>query len=126
MSPLTKSGVVSSDKKKYVLGAINTDGVKLALMGDADMIKDNFVVNNQQNLLMALNMVDYFSQDPTLMAIRAKILKDSPLSVVSDQTKMAVKWVNMALPLVLLLVGYGVSVYMEKRKNNKWYEKGKS
>lgn len=122
VSPLTKNGVINSDRKKYVLGAMNTDGVKMAIIGDEDMIKDNFVVNNQQNLLMALNLVDYFSEDPSLMAIRAKILKDSPLAMISDQNKSIVRWVNIFLPLGLLLVSYGVSMYISKRKINKWYE----
>lgn len=122
MSPLAKNDAAAGDQKKYVLGAINTDGVKMALIGDSDMIKDNFVVNNQQNLLMALNLVDYFSQDSSLMSIRAKILKDSPLTTLSDQKKVIVKWVNISLPLGLILISYGVSVYVRKRKNNQWYE----
>jgi ABC-type uncharacterized transport system involved in gliding motility auxiliary subunit len=126
VSPLTKSGTASSDMKKYAMGAINTDGVKMALIGDADMFKDNFVVNNQQNLLLALNLVDYISADPSLMAIRTKILKESPITTVSDQTKALVKWANISLPVLLLLVGYGISVYVGKRKINQWYEKEKS
>jgi hypothetical protein len=121
VSPLTKNGAGNGGKQKYALGVINTDGIKMALIGDSDMIKDNFVVNNQQNLIMALNLVDYFSQDSSLMAIRTKILKDSPLKTLSDQSKTVVKWVNIALPLVLLLISYGVSIYWRKRKINQWY-----
>jgi hypothetical protein len=90
------------------------------------MIKDSFVVNNQQNLLLALNLVDFISSDPSLMSIRTKILKDSPLNPVSDQIKIVVKWGNIILPLILLITVYGLSVYIEKRKIKKWYEEAKS
>jgi ABC-type uncharacterized transport system involved in gliding motility auxiliary subunit len=121
LSPIAKKSAAGVDQKKYVLGAIRTDGVKMALIGNEEMIKDNFVINNQQNLLMALNLVDYFSQDSSLMAIRAKILKDSPLISVSDQTKMLVRWGNVVAPLMLLIISFGISAYVRKKKIQKWH-----
>jgi ABC-type uncharacterized transport system involved in gliding motility auxiliary subunit len=122
VSPLAKNVTGNNEKNKYTLGVMRIDGVRAALIGDTDMIKDNFVTNNQQNLIMTLNLVDYMSNDPTMLTIRSKILKDSPLKTLTDQHKTLVKWVNIVLPLGLLLASYGLSVYWRKRKINQWYE----
>lgn len=119
MSPTTKTSDGNQEKQSYILGAINTT-TKTALIGDEDMIKDNFVQNNQQNLLLALNLVDYFSQDSSLMTIRSKILKNNPLNEVNDQTKSMVRWANAAAPVIILLITYGVASYVRKKKSRDW------
>lgn len=107
---------------KYDLAAINTDGVKVAVVADADFIKDNFLINNQQNLLLALNLVDYFSQDQTLLAIRSKNISNSPLAQIGESEKQLVKVVNTVLPILFLAIT-GVLVNLKRKKNNqKWYE----
>jgi ABC-type uncharacterized transport system involved in gliding motility auxiliary subunit len=123
LSPITKKMNTSLEGNKYTLGAINTDnGVKLAVVGDSDLIKDSFVTNNQQNLLLPLNLVDYFSQDTSLMSIRSKILKNNPIIDVKDQTKVIVKWVNLLVPIVMLLIMAAVQIFFKARRNKSWNE----
>ena len=70
LSPVNKNSM-DGTKGKWVLGAINTDGVKLIYIGDSDFINDQYVANSQQNLIMMLNMVDYLGQDQSLLTIRS-------------------------------------------------------
>lgn len=110
----------STQKSKKILGAMNLEGVKIALIGDVEMISDQFVTNNQQNLLLALNMVDYFSQDSTFLQIRTKMVGSYPLRTVDEKTKSGVKLLNLALPLVMLLPWYGLFYWWRKRQNERW------
>lgn len=105
---------------KQVIGAINTDKVKIALVSAPQMIHDQFVANNQQNLLLALNMVDYFSQDSSLLTIRGKNLQISNLAPLSDSTKGMVKILDMIVPIVILLITALILGWNRKRDNNKW------
>ncbi len=118
LSPSVKNS--QSEKQRYVLGAIRTMGDKIAVIGDVDLIKDNFVKNNQQNLLLALNLADYFSQDPDLMLIRAKILKDTPIKQINDQQKSIVRWTNIGATILLLIASYGAATYARKKNIKKW------
>ncbi|HEX8931865.1 MAG TPA: Gldg family protein, partial [Patescibacteria group bacterium] len=123
LSPLSKKTFDKSQMNKMVLAAINTDkGNKIAVVGNSDFISDQFLQSNQQNLFFALNMVDYFSQDSSLLAIRGKSLKDAPLNIVDDKTKTMVKTANMAAPLLIIITSLALSNYLRKKKNNKWYE----
>jgi len=102
--------------EKIAMGAINIkDGKKMALIADSDFIKDNFVVNNQQNLALVLNLVDYFNQDNSLMGIRSKSITSYPLVEVGDNLRVWIKVINIGLPL-LLLIGTGVIINVYRKK----------
>lgn len=115
LSPQKQS--ITGDMKKFGLGAINISDGKLAVIGDTDFIKDQFVTNNQNNLLMVLNLVDYLSNDSSLLKIRGKILTTNPLREIGDGLKNLIKYGNIAVPVVLLGVIYGVIYGINKRKN---------
>lgn len=104
------------DNGEYVLGAVNTDGVKLAMITDSEMIKDDFIVNNQQNAILAVNLVDYFSQDQSLLKIRSKNINVNPISEISNNQKSIIKIVNMLLPLII--IGFSVLISNFIRKSN--------
>lgn len=122
LSPVNVKKMEKYDGKQ-VMAAINTNGVKMAVIGDADLIKDQFVSNNQQNLLMVLNLVDYFSQDDSLLSIRSKNLRNVPLLPVSDEIKTIVKIGNMVLPLVLLAIILILGNFFRKKQNEKWIQR---
>jgi len=122
LSPTTKR---STDQVagKQVIGAINSQEAKLAVIADADFIKDQFVSNNQQNLAVVLNLVDYFSQDSSLLTIRSKNLRNNPLIPLSEGMKTAVKAINLGLPIIILVITVAISNLLRKRRNQKWYER---
>lgn len=120
LSPLAKVDL-SGEKKKQVIGAVNTDGIKLIVIGDADLIKDQLVTNNQQNLMFVLNAIDYFGQDSRLFTIRSKTLQNSPLIPVTDNNKNIVKAVNILSPLLILMIVYFVSGWIRNKRTKRWY-----
>lgn len=121
LSPMIKIG--EGEKQVSVLGAINTDeGKRVALIADADMIKNNFIASNDRNLYFALNLVDYFSADEELLAIRSKALRISTLNNYDEETKLIIKIVNIGLPIILLIFIAVVSNKRRKYLNKLSYE----
>lgn len=105
---------------KFTVGAINTNGVKLALIGNSNFIKDQYVAGNSQNLYLTLNMIDYFSQDPTLLSIRSKNLSNSPLINVNDNIKAILRWGNIVLPVFILIITAAIAHFIRKKNNKIW------
>jgi len=106
ISPPVSNNSLGKDKKKMVLGALRTNTVKIAVVGDADFIKDRFVVNHQGNMIFGLNLVDYLSNDDSLLEIRSKSINDSRIKEVKDQQKNLIKTINMLAPIVILILIY--------------------
>lgn len=112
-------------KIKSVMGAFNTSGVKLALIADSQVIQDQFVTNNERNLMLGLNLVDYFSQDTSLLTIRSKSLAGAPLMPVSETIKTWIKILNLVAPiLILTLVAIGANIIRIK-SNQRWKDESK-
>ncbi|MFA5895041.1 MAG: GldG family protein [Candidatus Shapirobacteria bacterium] len=88
--------------KKYVIGAVRSDKIKLAVISDKDFITDQFVVNSQQNLAMALNLIDYMSGDSGMFEIRNKEMVMNPLKPISENVKNIIKYGNMFMPILVL------------------------
>lgn len=120
LSPLTKMG--NSPKGQYVLGAINVGDVKIALVGDSDFIKDSHVVGNDRNIYFATNLIDYFSSDASLMTIRAKSLRISPLKTIDESDKLLIKIANILIPIFILTVTGFIIMIFRKKYNSENYE----
>lgn len=120
LSPLTKIG--NSPKGQFVLGAMNLEDVKVALIGDADFIKDSHIVGNDRNIYFATNLIDYFSSDASLMTIRAKSLRISPLNPVDETNKLLIKIANILIPIFILTVTGLIIMIFRKKYNSENYE----
>lgn len=124
LSPVNNSEEVpGSDWGKKAMAAINTEGQKIALVADSDFINDQFVVGNQQNMFLALNLIDYMSSDESLLSIRSKVVGNWPLKQIEDGLKITVKAVNISLPIVLLVMGSVCFRLVRKKKNSQWKKK---
>lgn len=111
LSPVQQIDFKSQQLSQSVLSAINTDGVKIALVSDVDFIKDNFLTN-EGNLIFFSNLVDYLNSDQVLMSIRNKTLPNYPLHVLTNQTKQILRWVNiLSSPIVLF------SIFLISKRN---------
>lgn len=106
----------TEEMQSEVVGAINTNGVRLAVIGDTDLIKDQFVVSSQQNISLLLNLIDYFTQENDLMMIRGKQLPTNLIKTVDEPTKAILKGLNMVAPVLILLTTW--IVFRIKRKND--------
>jgi ABC-type uncharacterized transport system involved in gliding motility auxiliary subunit len=116
LSPLNKK-LPEGEPQQYVVGAINLDKMKVAVIGDTDWLKDQIVQNNQQNLIMALNLVDYLGADDSLIKIRSKTIKNYVLVNLPENMKTMIRLANIAGPIIVL-ASIGLIV-MARRKNEK-------
>lgn len=91
------------------------NGVRLVVVGDAVMASDDFMQRSPENVVFALNAVDWLAQDEALIGIRAKDRRPPPLVFGSVTMQDAVKYFNVVgIPILLAL--YGV-VRLTKRRH---------
>ena len=79
---------------------------RVVLAGDGDFGRDQYG-GSRDNVTLLGNMIDYLVDDAGLISIRSKEAAAPPLEQVSEGTKRAVKYLNLALP-PLLVVAYGL------------------
>lgn len=108
-------------ESNIVMGGIvedNTSGGKLIVFGDGD-----FMINGPReqarnlqpdNVSLAVNAIDWLSDDTGLIDLRTKAVTSRPLMQLEDNTKLLIKYVNFLLP-ILLVVGYGL-VRMQRNR----------
>ncbi|MBU1130074.1 GldG family protein [Patescibacteria group bacterium] len=120
LSPTEQEKAPDSEFKTNTLAAINSQDVKLAVIGDTDFIKDQFVINNQSNLSLLMNLVDYFSSDESLLSIRSKTLDPAPIIPLKDELKQLVKWGNMAISPIILLIVFFIFSFIRRRRNQRF------
>jgi len=108
-----------AEGEKVVLGAMKTEGVKLAVVGNTRMLLDQYLGNNPPNLTLPLNLIDYFSQDESLLSIRGKALTVSPLRPVEDNLKLLIRIINIINPLVMLIILALIVNFSRRRFNRK-------
>jgi len=121
LSPLNKVDFNSQALSQSIVAAINTDDNKIAIISDADFIKDDYL-NNQGSLLFVTNLVDYLNSDEVLLSIRNKSLLNYPLKVVDSTQKQIIRWSNILIIPVMLFVIFFVSKKLQsnshKQKND--------
>lgn len=79
---------------------------RIVVAGDGDFMVDEYL-GNPGNLSFFANIVDYLADDAGLITIRSKNLDTPPLAPVSDGLKPVLKYGNLILPPVLVVV-YGL------------------
>jgi gliding-associated putative ABC transporter substrate-binding component GldG len=96
--------------------ASNPDG-HLVVVGDADFVASQNAA--PQNLLMVANLVDWLSQDESLIAIRSRIARDRTIE--ADLLKKGsampnvVRGVNVALMPILVII-FGIIIFLRRRE----------
>ena len=81
-------------------------GARVVVVGNSMMGSDQFTQRSPENMVFALNAVDWLAQDEALIAIRAKDRRPPPLVFTSDGLKQSVKYFNVAgLPILIGLFG---------------------
>jgi len=77
---------------------------RIVVIGDANFIQDQFLVPGLDNLTMMLNLIDWMVQDERLISIRSREVSSRPIGEVSDITRRSVKYANMIIPPVLVIL----------------------
>lgn len=84
----------------------SNDTSKIIYLADSEFIQDNAGAGIPGNLDFILNSVDYLASESTLISMRSRATEYKPLKDVSNSTKKVVKWLNLLLPsLILILAG---------------------
>ena len=80
---------------------------KIIVVGDGDFVQDQFSGGNRDNFILAGNFIDWLADDIGLAAIRSRESGVKPLDEVSEGTKTWLKWLNLALPpIIVVVVGF--------------------
>lgn len=82
----------------------------ILLITDANLIMDNAGARIPTNIDLIQNAVDYLSGKSEIINLRSREVEYRPLKEVSNGLKRLVKWVNVLLPTLLLLL-YGLYIY---------------
>ncbi len=102
-------------------GKISADGksnenAEIILIADSDFMKDSAGGTVAGNRDLFLNGIDYLASDPTLIQIRNREIAFHPLKEISPAAKKAVKWLNIILPALLLIISGLMKFRKEKIK----------
>lgn len=90
---------------------------KIIVVGNSRFIDSNFVGQFDGNRAFFLNSIDWFTIGDYLIGIRSRESGESPLRVISDQAKTAVRFVNMfGVSILLALFGIGQFILRRRRK----------
>lgn len=69
----------------------------------------------QDNIDLLANSVDWLSDDTGLIELRSKMIKTAPLRDISDSAKQILRYLNFLLPILLVII-YGVIRLQMKRR----------
>jgi len=94
------------EQKPDPKGKHSKKSARLAVVADADFVKDQYLGLNPANMVLLLNMIDYMAEDESLISIRAKGQTRRPLRLVDDSTMALAKYLNIiGLPGVFIFFG---------------------
>ncbi len=103
-----------------IMGAANTRIVVIA--------NSSFMINgqgqqqrelNSDNINFASNAIDWLSDDTGLIELRTKGITNRPLDAVEDGTREIIKWGNVIMPILIILLYafYRRQMYFKKKQN---------
>jgi ABC-2 type transport system permease protein len=96
---------------------------RVVIVGDADFLSDQFLRNAPQNLVFALNALDWLTQTEALLTIRSKMPTPRPLVFESNLEMQALKYLNLiGVPLGFVLFG---AVRLVRRRRLTRHEYGR-
>ncbi len=101
---------------------------KVVVIGDGDFIVNGEGERKQRlpdgNINLVANSIDYLAGDTGLLALRTQRVTGRPLMQLKPGTKTILKYVNVLVP-ILLVVGYGLVRYRRNRnQRRRWKEEG--
>ena len=101
---------------------------KLIVVGDGDFFVNGTGQRKQRlpegNVNLMVNSIDYLADDTGLISLRTQRVTSRPLMQIAPTTKTILKYVNVLLP-IFLVVGYGLVRYRRNQdRRRRWKEEG--
>ena len=79
---------------------------RIVVVGDSGWLTDALVSRSQENVALALNLVDWLAQEDRLASVRSKVVSSRDLLYSSPTHENAARWLNIAgVPLIFILFG---------------------
>jgi ABC-2 type transport system permease protein len=99
---------------------------KIFIVGSARWAGDSFLQNFPANAALFENAVDSFAMGDFLIGIRSRESSSKPLEIISDASRLAVKYINLAFgPVIIAMIGILVFMRRRSRKNMLKFKYGK-
>lgn len=100
----------------------------IVVFGDGDFVVNGAGQQAQRlpgdNISLMVNSIDWLADDTGLITLRTKGVTSRPLTMLEDGTKIFLKYLNVFLPIMLVL-GYGFYRYQRNQtRRRKWMEEG--
>ncbi len=115
------SGVFKSyfaDDPEFPDAALENSNGKILLVTDSEFVEDIGGAGIKGNLDFVLNAVDYMASDASLIEIRSRETEYKPLKEISNSAKKIIKWLNILLPAILLIL-IGIILYRRELSRRK-------
>jgi len=101
---------------------------QLVVVGDGDFLVNGQGQRQQRlpegNINLAANSIDYLAGDTGLLSLRTQRVTSRPLMQLEPTTKTVLKYLNVLLP-ILLVIGYGLVRYRQNQaRRERWKEVG--
>lgn len=93
-----------------------TNDGRLAVVGNAQFVRDGFAKQYQDNLIFFLNSVDNLTLSSDLISIRAKAISSSPLKNMFDSQRVFYKFAGILSPALIVIILGIIKYIMRKRK----------
>ena len=107
-----------ADNPEFPDASLESSDAKILLVTDSEFVEDVGGAGIKGNLDFVLNAVDYMASDASLIEIRSRETEYKPLKEISNHAKKIIKWINILLPAILLIL-IGIILYrreLGKRK----------
>ena len=107
VTSVTEADLVPNFVGVAVTGSADNGGeFRLVVTGDSDWLSDDVLQLAQENLAVALNLVDWLAQEDTLSDVRAKVITSRELLFPPSTHRNLVQYANIAgVPLLFVLIG---------------------
>ena len=82
------------------------EAYRIVVVGDSGWLTDTLVSRSQENIALALNLVDWLAQEDRLASVRSKVVSSRDLLYSSSTHENTARWLNIAgVPLIFILFG---------------------
>ena len=101
---------------------------RMVVIGDGDFALNGDPRQPHQqsadNISLFVNSIDYLSDDTGLIDLRTKEITSRPIDQMDDSTRSIIKWLNMLLPIVIVLLIGAVRHQQQRNRRIKRMEEG--